>query len=93
MTGFLASSKAGHDKDKIYVIIKEDSEYVWLADGKLRTVNNPKKKRKKHIQPIKYFNNEELITSLLENKKVSDLEIVMVLKKYKKQQMSDTGGN
>ena len=93
MTGFLASSKAGHDKDKIYVIIKEDTEYVWLTDGKIRTVDNPKKKRKKHIQVIKYFYNEEMRSALLEEKKVTDLEIVMVLKKYKKQQMSDTGGN
>ena len=93
MTGFLASSKAGHDKDKIYVIIKENAEYVWLSDGKIKTMDNPKKKRKKHIQPIKYFNNEEMRTSLLEGKKVSDLEIMMVLKNYKKQQMSDTGGN
>lgn len=93
MTGFLASSKAGHDKGKVYVIIKEDTEYVWLADGKIKTVDRPKKKRKKHIQVIKYFNNEEIRTSLTEGKEVSDLEILMVLKKYKKQQMSDTGGN
>lgn len=93
MTGFLASSKAGHDKDKIYVIIKEDSEYVWLADGKIKTISNPKKKRKKHIQPIKYFINGEMRTSLLEGKAVSDLEIMMILKNYKKQQTSDTGGN
>ena len=93
MTGFLASSKAGHDKDKIYVIIKEDTEYVWLADGKLKTVSNPKKKRKKHIQIIKCFDNEEMQSELLAGKEVSDLEIMMILKKYKKQQMSDTGGN
>lgn len=93
MTGFLASSKAGHDKDKIYVIIKEDSEYVWLADGKIRGVDNPKKKRKKHIQVIKYFFDEGLRTALSEGKKVTDLEIMMILKKYKKQQMNDTGGN
>ena len=93
MIGFLASSKAGHDKDKIYVIIKEDKEYVWLADGKIKTIDNPKKKRKKHIQLIKYFYNEEIRTSLSEGKKVSDLEIVMVLKNYKKQQMNDAGGN
>ena len=93
MTGFLASSKAGHDKDKIYVIIKEDTEYVWLADGRIKTVEQPKKKRKKHIQVIKYFNNEKMRNLLLEGQKVSDLEIVMVLKNYKKQQMSDTGGN
>ena len=93
MTGFLASSKAGHDKDKVYIIIKEDAEYVWLADGKLKTLDRLKKKRKKHIQVIKHFNNEEMQSKLLEGKEVSDLEVVMVLKKYKKQQMSDTGGN
>ena len=93
MTGFLASSKAGHDKDKVYIIIREDTEYVWLADGKLKTAANPKKKRKRHVQVIKYFNNEEVQSKLLEGTEVSDLEIVMVLKQYKKQQMSDTGGN
>ena len=93
MTGLLASSKAGHDKDKIYVIIKEDNEYVWLADGKYKTVEKPKKKRKKHIQIVKYFGNEKIKAALIEGKKVTDLEIMMNLKEYKKQQMSDTGGN
>ena len=93
MIGFLASSKAGHDKDTIYVIIKEDTEYVWLADGRIKTISKPKKKRKKHVQIIKYFNNEDMQSKLLEGKAVSDLEIMMILKKYKKQQMSDTGGN
>lgn len=93
MTGLLASSKAGHDKDKIYVIMKEDAEYVWLADGKIKTVEKPKKKKKKHIQLIRCFNNEEIRNSLSEGKLVSDLEVMMALKKYKKQQMSDTGGN
>ena len=93
MTGFMAFSKAGHDKDKIYVIIREDSEYVWLADGKYKTVEKPKKKRKKHVQIVKYFCNEELKSALAEGNKVNDLEIMMALKEYKKQQMSDTGGN
>ena len=93
MIGFLASSKAGHDKDIIYVIIKEDTEYVWLADGRIKTISKPKKKRKKHVQIIKYFNNEDMQSKLLEGEAVSDLEIMMILKKYKKHQMSDTGGN
>ena len=91
MTGLLASSKAGHDKDKIYVIIKEDAEYVWLSDGKIKTMDNPKKKRKKHIQIIKCFNNEEIRTKLIGDEVISDLEIVMALKKYK-QQTIGTGG-
>lgn len=52
MTGDFARSKAGHDKDKIYVIIDEDDEYVYLSDGNLRKTDHPKKKKKKHIQLI-----------------------------------------
>ena len=51
--GMLARSKAGHDKDQIFVIIKTEQEYVYLADGKTRTVCRPKKKKQKHIQIIK----------------------------------------
>lgn len=53
LTGFMASSKAGHDKNTVYVIIREDAEYVYLADGKTKTLMKPKKKNKKHIQIIK----------------------------------------
>ena len=36
MTGYLAYSKAGHDRHKIYLIIREQGEYVYLADGKTK---------------------------------------------------------
>ena len=50
--GILARSKAGHDKNKIYVITDADETYVYLADGKIRTKANPKKKKRKHVQLI-----------------------------------------
>lgn len=50
--GNLAKSLAGHDKGKIYMIIRETEEMVYLADGKNRPIERPKCKRKKHIQPI-----------------------------------------
>ncbi len=52
--GMLARAKAGHDKDCIYVIISVNDEYVYLADGKLRPVCRPKRKNRKHVQPIVY---------------------------------------
>ena len=52
MIGKFATSKAGHDKTKLYVIIKEDSEYVYLVDGDLKPLDKPKKKSKKHIQIV-----------------------------------------
>lgn len=51
-TGMLAKSKAGHDKDTIYIIWKVEGAYVYLVDGVLRTTDRPKKKRKIHVQPI-----------------------------------------
>ena len=51
--GMLARSKAGHDKNCIYVIICVKDEYVYLADGQLRPVCRAKKKNLRHVQPIK----------------------------------------
>ncbi|MDE6603904.1 MAG: KOW domain-containing RNA-binding protein [Lachnospiraceae bacterium] len=53
IVGMLATSKAGHDKDSVYVIIREDAEYIYVADGRSRTVDRPKRKNRKHIQLIK----------------------------------------
>ena len=45
-TGMPARSLAGHDRGKLYIIIRTDPEYVWLVDGIYRTLENPKKKKK-----------------------------------------------
>lgn len=50
--GMLAKSKAGRDKDCIYVIICVNDDYVYLADGKKWPVCHLKKKNRKHVQPI-----------------------------------------
>ena len=49
----LAVSRSGHDKDSIYVIVKEEADMVYLADGKLKPLEKPKKKKWKHIQIMK----------------------------------------
>lgn len=64
-TGMLARSKAGHDWNKLYIIIRTEAEYVWLADGVCRTVEKPKKKKKKHIQVIHRI--PEPVKSILES--------------------------
>ena len=53
MIGYFAYSLSGHDKGKIYLIMSEDQDYVYLADGDVRTIDRLKKKNKKHIQVIK----------------------------------------
>lgn len=68
MIGKFATSKAGHDKTKLYIIIKEDLEYVYLVDGDLKPIEKPKKKRKKHIQIINKV--DETIHNKLETSKI-----------------------
>ncbi|MFP4697102.1 MAG: RNA-binding protein [Eubacteriales bacterium] len=50
--GQLIKSKAGRDKDRLFVIIELTDEYVYLVDGSLRKIEKPKKKKIKHIQPV-----------------------------------------
>ncbi len=50
--GMLARSLAGHDKGRLFVILKTGGEYLWLCDGKCRTVEKPKKKKRMHVQII-----------------------------------------
>ena len=63
--GCFATSIAGHDHKNIYVIIDADDEYVYLVDGKIRKVNNPKKKKLKHVQLIK--RTDDTITGRINN--------------------------
>ncbi len=48
----LARSMSGHDRGEIFVILKEETDFVFLADGVRRTVEKPKKKNRKHIRLI-----------------------------------------
>ncbi len=82
MTGKLAISKSGHDKDHLYVIVKEETEFVYLADGILKTVEHPKKKNKKHIQLIKQIPDE--VASLISDREIYlDLEVKRAIKLFK----------
>lgn len=48
--GYIVQSRAGHDKDRIYIIISIEGEFLYLADGDYRKLDNCKKKRNKHIR-------------------------------------------
>lgn len=49
--GRVAVSTAGRDKDRCFVITEIiDANYVYIADGELRTKDHPKKKKLKHLK-------------------------------------------
>lgn len=51
VVGRLVYSRAGHDAGRYYIITElVDSSYVRIADGVLRKVEKPKKKKLMHLR-------------------------------------------
>ena len=79
--GSLVKSKAGHDKDQIYVIIKADDEYIYLSDGIYKTLDKLKKKKRKHIQRINYID-EQINKKIKNHEPMINEEIKRTIKLY-----------
>lgn len=47
--GSLVYSIAGRDKGNLFLVLKREDDFVYLADGDMRKAENPKKKKIKHI--------------------------------------------
>lgn len=45
-TGMLAKSLAGHDKDKVYVIVGLDEQFTYLADGERKRFRVQRKRKR-----------------------------------------------
>lgn len=80
LVGRFAESIAGHDAGTVYVILAEDSAYMYLSDGRFRKISKPKKKNKKHIRLMNETVQEELLNRLSRKKKVFDHEIKYAIK-------------
>jgi ribosomal protein L14E/L6E/L27E len=73
--GQIVHSKAGRDKDKYFIVVGIiDDSYVLIADGDLRKINSPKKKKVKHLVFHDMFS-EDIRSGLNENRKVTDSDL------------------
>lgn len=51
--GTIVLSKAGRDSGRLFIVVgRLDEKYVLIADGRLRRVDAPKKKKLKHLKMI-----------------------------------------
>lgn len=51
--GMIVKSKAGRDKGRFMVVTAVEGDFAFIADGKERKLEKPKKKRLKHIAVTK----------------------------------------
>lgn len=75
LLGRVVVSKAGRDKDRAFLVVGSAlSGHILLADGCLRRLERPKKKKLKHVR-VEPAAAEGIKTKLLEGKQVFDAEI------------------
>ena len=48
----LVISTAGRDKGELFYVIAEEDQYLFLANGKDRPLDRPKRKKRKHVQKV-----------------------------------------
>ena len=80
--GQVVRSLAGRDKGQYMVVIEVvDDQFICIANGKLRKVNNPKKKKVKHLAKTNHIATE-IRDKILDGKKISNAEIRKILESY-----------
>lgn len=82
--GQFVKSKAGRDKDRIFIIIEiVDEVYVKIVDGDLRRIENPKLKKIRHLAKMNEVS-DDIQQKLSNNRKVTNQ---MVRREIEKQGM------
>ena len=87
----LIVSKAGRDKGQLFYVIDTDEQYVYLADGKSRKLEKPKRKKRKHVEQVP--RSESRIAEIIRNGvKVLNSELRKELASFGQKQSQNQGG-
>lgn len=49
VVGSAVRSRAGRDKDRFFAVLSLEGDYAYIADGDLRKIASPKRKKLKHL--------------------------------------------
>jgi ribosomal protein L14E/L6E/L27E len=80
LIGKVVLSKAGRDKDHLYVVVRQiDDDYVLLANGDTKLIEMPKKKKIKHLSILEDVD-DELLSLINSCDKSTNLKIKRFLK-------------
>ena len=52
MISDVVASAAGRDQGKLFYVVGTDPVYLMLANGKDRTLDKPKRKKRKHVAKV-----------------------------------------
>ena len=85
-------STAGHDQGEIFYVIGMDDQYLYLANGKDRSLDKPKRKKRKHVQMV-LRSETRVVEKLIQGDKVLNSELRRDLAFHAKEmQANNLGG-
>ena len=85
-------STAGHDQGEIFYVVSTDDQFLYLANGKDRTLDKPKRKKRKHVQKV-LRSETRVVEKMLRGDKVLNSELRRDLAFHAKEmQANNLGG-
>lgn len=77
--GSIVLSLSGRDKKRLFLVVGLDEEngYLYIADGKLRQIQHPKKKKCKHLRFVRC--GSETVKRALLDKTMTNSQLQAVL--------------
>ena len=85
-------STAGHDQGELFYVISMDDQFLYLANGKDRTLDKLKRKKRKHVQKV-LRSETRVVEKMLRGDKVLNSELRRDLAFHAKEmQANNLGG-
>lgn len=83
-------SLSGRDKGKAFLVVAAEGDYLLLADGALRRIEKPKRKKRKHTQFLAHSSAQQ---RLKDGARLSNSEIRRVIAEGTGADYSERGRN
>ena len=81
--GDIVLAVAGRDSERLFLVVGIlDENYVYIADGKSRKADFPKKKKIKHIKLVKKAGDDFIQSLNLKNGKFTNVVLRKIISKY-----------
>ena len=87
-TGDIVVSITGHDRGEHYLVIDCDKDFIYVANGRLKTLDKPKKKNKKHVSRL--GKSEEFIDIKNSGDNFNDVKLKYLLKEWRNKCLNQT---
>lgn len=81
----IVRAEAGREKGKLFLVLAEEDNYLLLADGKTRTVEKPKRKKRRHVRFVDGMPDDRTKSS----ERITNSELRRILAIYRRAEHPD----